>query len=161
MTIQDHMHAYARSTRWCSLTALSALLLVGCGGVDPEAIAGETSELRVAESGLSSRGALAAGKVHTCALGGDGTVRCWGYNNWGELGNGTQTNRTISVVVSGLTGVSAMTAGGYHTCALLAGGTARCWGNNYSGQLGDGTTTQHLIPVAVSGLTKRDRGHGR
>jgi len=88
-----------------------------------------------------------------CALLGDGTVRCWGENSSGQLGDGTTTNRLTPVAVSGLSGAVSLTPSADGMCALLGDGTARCWGNNMAGQLGDGTTTTRLTPVLVSGLS--------
>lgn len=98
--------------------------------------------------------AVAAGYLHTCALSSAAVAWCWGYNNYGQLGDGTTTQRLVPVPVSGLPGsVQAISAGYLHTCALTSAGAVWCWGYNNYGQLGDGTTTQRLIPVPVSGLS--------
>ncbi|MBL8603385.1 MAG: hypothetical protein JNK72_15780 [Myxococcales bacterium] len=94
-----------------------------------------------------------AGYVHTCSLLRDGRARCWGYNGYGQIGDGTTTNRLNPTTVSGLSGIVEMSAGDNHTCARLSGGTVRCWGYNGYGNLGDGSTATRTTPVAVSGLT--------
>lgn len=97
--------------------------------------------------------AIAAGRYHTCALTDAGNVRCWGYNTFGQLSDGTPTGDHTMVNVEGLgSGVQAISAGGLHTCALTSAGEVRCWGRNHSGQLGDGTTTDRPTPMAVAGL---------
>ncbi len=108
----------------------------------------------VTVTGLSTGvSALAAGSVHTCAQLSDGTVRCWGLGNSGQLGNGATTGSAVPVTVSGLSGVASLVSGVYHTCARLSDGTARCWGQNTSGQLGNGTNSNASTPVTVSGLS--------
>ena len=79
-------------------------------------------------SGLSGVTAIVAGNFHTCALLFDGTGRHWGYNAFGQLGDGTTTESSVPHVVYGLTGAKGIAAGGYHTCAQLSDGTVKCWG---------------------------------
>ncbi len=82
---------------------------------------------------------IALGDRHACGLDQTGGVRCWGYNNRGQLGNGTLSGSTSSVVVPGLTGVTSIAAGNSHTCAIDADHTLWCWGENRNGELGTGT----------------------
>jgi hypothetical protein len=95
---------------------------------------------------------VAAGAEHTCALLNDSSVKCWGGNANGQLGDGTQNQANMPVTVTGLPPAQAITAGGAHTCALLNDGSVRCWGLNERGQLGDGTFVSRAAPVAVPGL---------
>ncbi len=96
---------------------------------------------------------IASGYYHTCVVLNDGTAKCWGRNNKGQLGNGTKDSSSTPVKVSDLTNAVQISVGDNHSCAVLSDGTAKCWGNNEDGQLGDGHTTNRYTPVAVSGLT--------
>ena len=98
-----------------------------------------------------SRGvaAISAAKNFTCALTA-GSVKCWGLNNRGQLGDGTTENRAAPARAAGLSwGVLAITATGDFACALTSPSTAKCWGKNDHGQLGNGSVTDSHVPVAV------------
>ena len=106
----------------------------------------------VAVSGLGATATVVATSyTHTCALLSNGTVKCWGQNGAGQLGDATTTSSLTPVTVSGLTSVVAIAAGWSHTCALLSSGGLKCWGFNAYGTLGDGTTTNRAAPVDVLG----------
>jgi hypothetical protein len=94
---------------------------------------------------------MALGMYHTCGLTTGGYAYCWGFNDQGQLGNGSTTNSSSPVpVATSLTFVS-LAAGGEHTCGLTSTGAAYCWGDNFRGDLGDGTGTPRSLPVAVLG----------
>jgi alpha-tubulin suppressor-like RCC1 family protein len=107
---------------------------------------------------------LALGVNHSCALLGSGQVRCWGFNDAGQLGTRTgytSFNRPKVVLNESGTGplknVIAIDAGGSHTCALLANREVRCWGDNSAGSLGDGTFQNRQVPRPVKSVA----GNGR
>jgi alpha-tubulin suppressor-like RCC1 family protein len=125
---------------------------------------GNQSSTPVQVSDITSATAISSGSSHSCALLSGGTVKCWGYNVDGELGNGTKTGSSTPVQVIGVTSASAVSASSYDTCALISGGTVECWGDNGDGQLGDGVTNHSHgpdwsgndfspTPVQVSGIT--------
>jgi alpha-tubulin suppressor-like RCC1 family protein len=98
--------------------------------------------------------AISSGSYHTLALCSDGTLAAWGFNNHGQLGNGTTTAARSPVLVKadGVLGgkqVVAIAAGAYQSYALCSDGTVAAWGYNDEGELGNGSTTGSLVPVAV------------
>lgn len=87
---------------------------------------------------------VVTGGYHTCALRVDGTVVCWGENQYGTLGDGTTTPRPAPTLVTGLRGVVELAAGVNHTCARLASGAVSCWGIDQLGQLGIGAAVRNM-----------------
>ena len=95
---------------------------------------------------------VAAGYYHSAALRTNGTVYAWGYNNYGQLGDGTLTTRTNPVQVLNILNAINIAAGDYHTVVRTIDGVWG-WGENNYGQLGDGTYTYCVNVVQVSNLT--------
>jgi alpha-tubulin suppressor-like RCC1 family protein len=104
--------------------------------------------------GITNAVDIKSGYSHACVLLEDGTIRCWGANRYGQLGDpSTQAGSAVPVVVTGISDAAALTTGADHACALLGDGNLQCWGKNDTGQLGDGTFTSSSTPVPVQGLT--------
>jgi alpha-tubulin suppressor-like RCC1 family protein len=92
---------------------------------------------------------VAAGSTHACAIDGDGAAWCWGTNDQGELGDGSNVAHVEPVRVSGLENVVQIAAGERFTCARTMNDETYCWGRNDVGQLGDGTRVARSGPVHV------------
>jgi alpha-tubulin suppressor-like RCC1 family protein len=100
--------------------------------------------------------AVRAGWAHTCALKADGTVWCWGKNDFGQLGTGTRGQSTATpaqtlIADEGrpLDRVIALAVGTFSACALREPGDLWCWGKNDHGQLGTGDTTDRDVATAA------------
>jgi len=107
---------------------------------------------------------ITAGSSYTCAMTATGAVKCWGANDFGQLGTATSGSCSVScstvaldVIASGIAGIAAEDD---HTCAVTTAGGVKCWGWNSSGQLGATTTTTcsnretcSMVPLDVPGLT--------
>lgn len=123
---------------------------LGLGDKEPRGVA--PSELGAALLAVDLGGPAAktvvAGVDHTCALLSDGSVKCWGHNEHGELGIGDNVDRGTkegqmgealpAVDLGSGAEVTALALGNQHTCALLSTGKVKCWGQNHVGQLGLG-----------------------
>ncbi len=129
-----------------------------CWGENTDGQLGNNSAARsstpVAVMGLGSGVVqVAAGATHSCALLSSGAVRCWGLNDVGQLGDGTQTHSPVPVQVTAITsGATAISAGLYHSCAVVSG-ALQCWGGNLYGELGINSNSASLVPVTVMGLS--------
>ncbi len=89
------------------------------------------------------------GQAHTLQVRTDGTVSATGLNTYGQLGDGTTTQRNTPVLVNGLQNITTAAAGQMYSVALDSAGNVWTWGQNTYGQLGDGTTTDHRLPARV------------
>lgn len=103
--------------------------------------------------------AISSGVSHTCAILDDGSVSCWGLNNMGQLGNGTneerdwQDTKTPSPTASLGDGRTAVAiSAGESTCVILDDGSVSCWGSNWEGEIGDGTNEHRSIPAPTASL---------
>lgn len=141
------------------LALLGGLLLSGCevfswgddaqGQLGDGAVGGNRVTPGAATAGFEWR-QLEAGFLHTCGIRDDGTLWCWGLNNTGQLGDGTEDiNRPSPVQVGSANDWSSVSPGYRHTCGIRAGGQLWCWGLGGSGELGDGLLSSSLVPVRV------------
>lgn len=103
-------------------------------------------------------GLLSAGALNTCVVTKGQTLKCWGNNRGGGLGDGTLDDHITPFDVPGLTGVESVSTGTTHSCAITTGGGVSCWGKNDKGQLGRGTATGGVFTPApvpnLSGITR-------
>lgn len=134
----------------CALTTLGAVFCWGWGvsvgdGIETHTARTVPTQVYGLTSGIK---AIASGWYHSCAISLQGTVSCWGNNDFGTLGDESQTTRFTPVSVVGLTGAQvAIAAGESHTCSINTLGAAHCWGSNTSLQLGAGPDTYFGIQV--------------
>jgi alpha-tubulin suppressor-like RCC1 family protein len=128
----------------CTFTLVALIVLAGAWPAE----SGRTAHRRV----LSR---VAAGSAHSCAVADDRTVRCWGWNDFGQVGNAGNLAE-VATSVSGLftsqnrpPDVLTVVAGAIHTCAVRVD-TIACWGANESGQIGDNTTIDRFGAVHLA-----------
>lgn len=136
----------------------------GTKGEDYPLVGGTYDPVQVV--GISNATSIEAGEDSNCAVLADTTARCWGKNNFGQLGDGTDVGtdgdaadrRLAPVAVQGIDGIIDISMWADHTCAITdddgngTGDTVWCWGRNNYRQLGDGTNEVRFAPVQVQGL---------
>jgi alpha-tubulin suppressor-like RCC1 family protein len=142
-------------------TLSAALLLMACSERGPAAPPSEPPAVVVpaepppaaapVAAPAQRHATIAAGVSHTCALV-RGAVYCWGSNAHGQLGDGTDVDRTDPAPVPGLSDAIAVTAGTWHTCALRQVGEVLCWGDGKDGQIGDDRLGTRDRPSAAAGV---------
>jgi len=125
------------------LVALFIYLLIGFKPIQIEA---QTNNLST----------ISVGWRHAVAIGTDGSLWTWGENRFGQLGDGSTTNRNTPTRIGRETNWASVTAGNDYTLAIKADGSLWAWGNNFSGQLGDGTSgpfNRRLTPTRIGTAT--------
>ena len=158
----------AGSLHTCALTSAGGVKCWGTGNTGQLGYNGNANKdapVNVVTSNtdskrLSSIVQISAGGTHTCALTSGGNVKCWGENDYGQLGNDclsscTDERAPVDVVASGtdstpLSGIIQVSAGNDHTCALTSTGSVVCWGRGSNGQLGNGDVDNKDAPVDVT-----------
>ncbi|MCX6387550.1 MAG: hypothetical protein NTX07_02325 [Solirubrobacterales bacterium] len=135
------------------LKKISVAAFLACG------VALLTPTLSLGATTTPVDGLVATGDGHSCSLGLDGLVLCWGRNTLGQLGDATYKAHNSALPVSDSNGsgyvkAQSVAAGADHTCVVgQIGGWVGCWGLNMSLQLGDGTTTTRTRLVDVIGVS--------
>lgn len=136
--------------------ALLAGGTIDCWGLDTSGQLGhgagtETSRTPVPVSGIGNAIQVSAGAATTCAVLTTHRIDCWGWNQYGQLGNESNGNRDEPVEVEGITEAVQVSVGWYQVCALMRTGSVDCWGGNAHGELGIGSLKQdYNFPQATS-----------
>ena len=92
---------------------------------------------------------VSVGGNFSCAVSSAGQLKCWGKNNYGQLGDGTQVNKSSPIAVDEETTYSSIVASYGHACGITTAGALKCWGLNSYGQLGDGTNQNKFMPQLI------------
>ena len=152
----NRVHTLARGALVTAVAALG-FVLSGCQdeATSPQPVEPD-AQLAVATQVLAFR-QVSTGNLHSCGVTTDDRAYCWGYNGWGQLGDGTRTTqRTVPTPVAGGLRFRQVSASVAHSCGITTEDKAYCWGDNDDGELGDGTRVSRLAPVAVA-ATRRFR----
>lgn len=102
--------------------------------------------------------ALSVGGLHACGLTGDGAAHCWGFNGFGELGDGTIQSRLEPTPVAGDLTFTSLAAGSYRTCGVTTADELLCWGRDPAGAIAGAGVIRRMEPTAVGGATPQSGG---
>lgn len=153
--LSDAVQVATASRHSCARTKAGAIVCWGDNGGGALGDGTTTSSTEPVATKDLTEGAtdVSTGQYHSCAVAGDGTVRCWGSNTFGQLGTGSLGPATPAPVqVQGVSDAVQVASGSNFTCALTTAGAVSCWGANTNGQLGNGTKKASPAPVPVKGL---------
>jgi alpha-tubulin suppressor-like RCC1 family protein len=114
---------------------------------------GETKKINMISSAFHEEKivAVSSGQDHSSAITETGKLYTWGWNQYGQLGDGTTTNKSTPTLIDAFNGekIVAVSLGASHSSAITETGKLYIWGYNYYGQLGDGTTTNISTPTLI------------
>jgi len=119
------------------------------GGRDDNPRSPHGSQYKPFQVGSDKDWAAISDGTHTVAIKTNGTLWAWGGNKYGQLGDGSGTNKSQPTQVGSAKNWKAASASGGHTVAIRTDGTAWAWGRNNYGQLGDGTIENKSVPIQV------------
>ncbi|HEY1955664.1 MAG TPA: hypothetical protein VGH28_08625 [Polyangiaceae bacterium] len=136
----------------CALLASGG---VACWGQGAEGELGDgaskssTTPIQTNVENVTALSRSAGGSEHTCTVGANGSVECWGLNADGEIGAGADETYSPLPELAIVSGAVSVAVADYSTCAVMHDRTLRCWGDNAYGQLGDGTVASSGVPVTA------------
>lgn len=150
----DYISVSMGINSYCGITSTQQ---VKCWGDNNYGQLGDsTTTNRLAPAGVIDGGQtyskISAIGVTMCGITTGQKLKCWGRNNFGQVGDTTLIDKTVPTAVDPSTDYAEVYSGGSWSCGLTTSGLAKCWGENSDGQLGDGTAINKLIPTLVSGI---------
>ncbi len=151
----NYAHIAAGQFFTCGITSTGVLK---CWGLNSNNQLGDGSTTQrttptIINSGISYKALAQTANSTMCAITSSDVLKCWGFNNFGQVGVGGTTNTAFPTVVDSGVSYSSVVASIGHTCGLTTTGILKCWGQNSSSQLGDGTTTDRQLPAVFDSGT--------